>query len=309
VLKVLAGGAHPRLAADVCRVLGTEVAPAELAHYPDAEVVRIEVTLRRADVFIVQPMPPPPEGHIIELLLLADAASRAGAARVTAVIPFLGYSRQDRRAGGQRTALGARVIADVLSRGHIDEVVVVDLHQPAVEGFFSVPVEHLEAVSLLVERIRDISRPVIVAPDLGAARLADRVAGAIGAPFAVVHKTRTSGIEVTATRVTGDVQGHVPVIVDDMITTGGTVREAIHALQRAGCSAPAVVAVTHGIFAGGASDVLAALPIERLVVTDTVPVPPDIHSALEVVPVAPLLAEAISRLHTGRSLGPLRARR
>jgi ribose-phosphate pyrophosphokinase len=309
MLSVIAGGAHPALAAALSEVLREPLTPASLVHYPDAEVVRVDLSVRDADVFLVQSMPSPPEAHIVELLLMADAAFRAGAARITAVVPYLAYGRQDRRAGGERVAIGARVVADIVNAGHIDRVVTVDLHQPAVEGFFSIPVEHIEAAPLLVDRLRGARQAVVVAPDLGAARLADRVASELGLPFAVIHKTRTSGVEVTATRVTGEVRGLRPIVVDDMITTGRTVQAALEVLAGAGCSGEATVAVTHALFAPGAAAVLAAAPIGRLIVTDTVPVDTSVHPKLEVVPVAPLLAAAISRLHAGRSLSPLRSHR
>jgi ribose-phosphate pyrophosphokinase len=309
MLSVIAGGGHPQLAADVCRVLQVEPLNVSLLHYPDAEFVRIETSVRDQDVYIVQSTAPPPERHIVELMLLADAAHRAGASHITAVVPYLAYSRQDRRAGGQRTAVGARVLADMLCSGHVDRLVSVDLHQPAVEGFFSIPVEHIEAAPLLVERLGKMDNAVVVAPDLGAAKLADAISASLGLPFAVVHKTRTSGTEVTATRVTGEVRGLRPVIVDDMITTGGTVRAALNALVDAGCSRPATVAVTHALFATGASQTLSALPVDRLLVTDSVPVDTRELPKLEVVSLAHRIAEAISRLHVGRSLESLRSHR
>jgi ribose-phosphate pyrophosphokinase len=309
MLSVIAGGAHPRLAEAIAETLRLAPTPIDFAHYPDAEVVRLELSVRDADVYLVQAMPSPPEAHIVELLLMADAAFRAGAARITAVLPYLAYGRQDRRAGGERMAIGARVVADMLNAGHIDRVVAVDLHQPAVEGFFSMPVEHIEAVPLLVDRLRGVEDAVVVAPDLGAAKLADRVAADLGLPFAVVHKTRTTGVDVTATRVTGEVRGLRPIILDDMITTGRTVKAALAALAEAGCAGEATVAVTHALFAPEAAAVLGSAPIGRLIVTDTLPVDAGVHPGIEVVPVAPLLAAAISRLHAGRSLSPLRSHR
>ena len=310
MLVVISGDAHPALGRAIADALGTPLADVELTRYPDAEVVGIRESVRAADVYILQPTPPPPEGHLFELLLLADAARRAGAARVTAVVPYLGYSRQDRRAFGARTAIGARLVADVLGTGRIDRVVTVDLHQPAVEGFFSIPIEHLDAFPLLLDALRDLPRDsVIVAPDLGAAKLADRFARALDLPFAVVHKTRLSGVEVEATRVTGEVQGRRPAVVDDMITTGGTVRAALDAVAAAGATSEATVAVTHAILAPGAASLLAGLSITRLVMTDSVPIDTAGLAAFQMVTLAPLLADAIRRLHEGRSLEGLHAQR
>lgn len=310
MLAVIAGGAHPLLAEQIAALLGVALVPVTLSHYPDAEVVRIDASVRGADVYLVQPTPPPPEGPLVELLLLADAARRAGAARVTAVVPYLGYSRQDRRAAGERTAVGARVVANLLDSGGIDRLVTVDLHQPAVEGFFDMPVEHLEAFPLLLRALGEVApQSAIVAPDLGAARLADRFAAALHLPMVVVHKTRLTGVDVVATRVTGEVRGLQPIVVDDMITTGSTVRAALVAVAEAGAVGPATVAVTHGIFSPDAPATLAAARPGRLLVTDSVPLPGPGIDRLETVALAPLLADAIQRMHDGRSLADLRSRR
>ena len=309
MVTLMAGRAHPALAAGIAEALGTTLAEVELAQDPDAEVVRIKTSVRGADLYIVQPTPPPSERHLFELLLLADAARRAGAARITAVMPFLGYSRQDRRAGAERTAIGARVVADMLGAGQVDRLVTVDLHQPAVEGFFSIPVEHLEAYSLQLEALREFrENSVVVAPDLGASKLADRFARDLEVPFAVVHKTRLSGVTVVAGQVTGEVAGRRPIVVDDMITTGGTVRAALEAVGAAGATGEAVVCVTHGILSEEAPSVLRGLAIAALLITDSVPLDATLKR-LRVVPLAGMLAEAIRRLSEGRSLAEFRSHR
>jgi ribose-phosphate pyrophosphokinase len=310
MVAVIAGGAHPVLAEQIAAQLGVALVPVTLSHYPDAEVVRIDASVRGADFYVVQPAPPPPEGPLVELLLLADAARRGGAARVTAVVPYLGYSRQDRRAAGERTAVGARVVANMLDSGAIDRLVTVDLHQPAIEGFFDMPVEHLEAFPLLLRALGEVApQSAIVAPDLGAARLADRFAAALHLPMVVVHKTRLTGVDVVATRVTGEIRGLQPIVVDDMITTGSTVRAALAAVAEAGAAGPGIVAVTHGIFSSDAPATLAAAQPGRLLVTDSVPLPASGIERLESVAIAPLLADAIQRMHDGRSLAELRSRR
>jgi ribose-phosphate pyrophosphokinase len=310
MVTLIAGGAHPGLANEIASLLGVDLVPMRLSHYPDAEVVRIDASVRGADVYLIQPTPPPPEGFLVELMLIADAAARSGAARVTAVVPYLGYSRQDRRAAGERTAVGARVVANILGSGSIDRLVTVDLHQPAVEGFFAMPVEHLEAFPLLLRALGDVPRDsAIVAPDLGAAKLADRFAAELQLPMVAVHKTRLTGVDVVATRITGDVEGLRPIIVDDMITTGSTVRAAVEALTAAGSAGPATVVVTHGILSPEAPDTLTRLGLGRLLATDSVPVPTGALPGLEVVSLAPLLADAIQRLHDGRSLAGLRSHR
>lgn len=310
MLSVIAGGAHPALAERIAGLLGLAPVPVTLSRYPDAEVVRIDASVRGADVYLVQPTPPPPEGPLFELLMLADAAHRAGAARVTAVVPYLGYSRQDRRAAGERTSIGARVVANILDAGAIDRLVTVDLHQPAVEGFFAMPVEHLEAFPLLLRALGEVAPDsAIVAPDLGAARLAGRFAEELHLPMVVIHKTRLTGVDVVATRLTGDIRGLRPIVVDDMITTGSTVRAALAAAAGAGAVGSATVAVTHGVFAPGAAKTLAGAGTGRLLVSDSVPFPDSSFEHLETVSLAPLLADAIQRMHEGRSLAGLRSRR
>jgi ribose-phosphate pyrophosphokinase len=302
---ILSGRAQPALAESISAVTGFRLLGVDLRLYPDAEVVELQESVRGAHVFIVQPTSPPPEPHLFELLLLADAARRAGAAGITAVVPYFGYARQDRRAHGARTAVGARVAADVLAT-RVDRLLTVDLHSPPVEGFFSFEVDHLEAFPLLVERLGNFDDGVVIAPDLGAVRLADRYARALDLPAAVVHKERLSGTEVTAERITGDVKGRVPLIVDDMIVTGGTIASAVDVSVRNGARPGAVVVATHAVFAAGALERLAALPVRHIVTTDSVAVQP--VAGLEVVSLAPLLGDAILRISRGLSLGGLVAR-
>jgi ribose-phosphate pyrophosphokinase len=308
---VVAGSAHPRLAEAVCRHLGIAPARHQVDRFPDGEI-RVELvdSARGADVYVVQPTGPFGEQSLIELLLVADACRRSGAARVTGVVTYFGYARQDRRAHG-RESIGARVMADVLGSA-LQRVVVVDLHDPRLEGFFSIPVENLTAVPLLapsVERFAD-ERTVVVAPDLGALKLATRYAHLLrGAPVAVVHKTRIDGSEVSADQVIGDVAGRNALIVDDMTTTGGTLEAAMHALVDAGCVPPFVVAVTHAPLVARAAERLARLPIRAMSVADTLPVPTAPELPLEIVSVAPLVADAIDRLAHERSLEDLRVHR
>ncbi|TAK66132.1 MAG: ribose-phosphate pyrophosphokinase, partial [Dehalococcoidia bacterium] len=261
-----------------------------------------------ADVYVVQPTSPPADRHLFELLLIADAARRAGAARVSAVVPYLGYARQDRRAAG-REPVAARVVADVIGAGSIDRLVVVDVHTPAIEGFFSMPVESLTAVPRLAEAVQEHvdADSVLVAPDLGAGKLAERYGRALHPPLpvAIVHKTRVSGSDVRVTRVTGDVRHRAPIIVDDMITTGATIEAAIDALLAEGSVPRITVVASHGLLVGNALARLRPLPIRRIIVTDSVPVPDAVALAIQRVSVAPLLADAIRRLHANESLDAL----
>ena len=311
-LAMLTGSANEPLGKAVAGRLGLEPIRRRISRFPDSELeVELQDSVRGADVFVVQPTSPPADEHLFELLLLADAARRAGASRVTAVMPYFGYARQDRRVRG-REPVGARVVAEAIRfAGRIDRVVALDLHSMSLEGFFGIPLEHLSAVPLLTEALRAYATPesVVVAPDLGAVRLAERYAERLTQPMAIVHKTRTSGLEVSVRALTGEVRGRRPIIVDDMISTGGTIGAAIRTLRGSGASAETVVAAAHGLFVGQAPHLLAQLSLSALVVTDTVAGPDTDGLPLHRVSVAGLLAEAIKRLNQDTSLDDLIAHR
>ena len=309
-LAIVSGTANPALAEMIARTLEVRPVPRIAERFPDAELhVEIGASVRGDDVYIVQPTSPPGDEHLVELLFLADACRRAGAGRLTAVVPYLGYARQDRRARG-REPVGARLVADLIVAAGFHRVVAVDLHAPAIEGFFALPVEHLSAVTLLAEAARPHvgANGVVVAPDIGAAKLADRCAKLLGLPVAIVHKTRLSGSDVSVRSVTGDVRGRSALVIDDMITTGGTIEAAVRSVLAAGAKEDVVVAASHGLFVGPAIERLRALPVLRFIVTDSVAPGPASPLPLEVVSLGPLLAAAVDRLHHDRSLGDLSGR-
>jgi ribose-phosphate pyrophosphokinase len=306
-MMLFTGSANPALAAEVGRRLGTPLAGAVLDRFPDGELhVELRESVRGRRVFLLQPTSPPVERHLLELLLLADACRRAGARERIAVIPYFGYARQDRRAAG-RTPIGARLVADLLEVSGVDGVVVLDLHSRAAEGFFAMPAEHLSAVPLLADRMRPAvgQDAIVVAPDLGAVRLANRYGQILGCPVATIYKQRVSGHEVKVQQVVGDVRDRRPFIVDDMISTGGTVAAAVRALLAAGCRPDVTVVATHGVFTERAADVLRELPIGRLLTTDSVAPGRSLALPVDVVSVAPPLAEVIARLDRDASLGDL----
>jgi ribose-phosphate pyrophosphokinase len=307
-LTVFAGSANLSLAEAVAAKLGLPLGQYIAHRFPDGELhVEIQESVRGHDVYLVQPTGPPAEKHLLELLLLADASRRSGAARLTAVIPYFGYARQDRRASG-REAVAARLVAELLACGGLFErVITVDVHTASIEGFFGIPLEHLSAVPMLVESVGVRADPgsVVVAPDLGAAKLAERYAKPLKLPMAIVHKSRTSGSEVSVWGVTGDVRGRKPIVVDDMISTGGTIEAAIGMLLEEGCEPQITVVASHGLFVGPAAERFSAAPVQRFVVTDSVRPPEGLPLPLEVVSLAPLLAEAVDRLHNDRSLDDL----
>jgi ribose-phosphate pyrophosphokinase len=302
-LHLFSGTANVPLGEGVAARLDVRVGDRVLEHFPDGEVrIRIHESVRGDDVYIVQPTGPPVGENLLELLFLTDACRRAGAERITAVVAYLGYARQDRREQSGEP-LSARLVAQLVEAGGVDRLVAVDLHTPSIEGCFAIPVEHLSAVDLLAEAIRpDPGRDaVIVSPDLGAVKLAERYAARLGLPIAIVHKTRTSGTEVTARGLVGEVRGRAPIVIDDMISTGGTLAAAIGAVLHAGALPDVTVAATHALLVGPAAERLARLPIHRLVATDSLSLPTPPGVPLERVSLAPLLAEAIRRLHGGDS--------
>jgi len=308
---VISGSAHGALAEDLAHELECELGTTSLERFPDGEQdVEIQASLRGEPVFVVQPLGPPVGENLLELLLIADACRRAGSARVTAVIPYVGFARQDRVVKEGRP-LGAKVLADALGTGGFSQVLAVDLHSPVVASCIQAPVAHLTAVPLLVERLRSLVRPesIVVAPDLGAVKLAEAYAHLLGLPLAVVSKVRISPGEVEARSVVGDVGGRRPLIVDDMISTGATVDVAIAALLAHGCVPDVLVTATHGLSVESAADRLSRSEVVRTITSDSLPLPSRRPARLDVVRLAPLLSEAVRRIIVGRGLDELLAMR
>ncbi len=301
-LRIISGSANRGLASAVANYLGVESDGCTLERYPDGELRPIIENICGADIYVIQPTAPPVNDHLVELLLLLDACRRARAARVTAVIPYFGYARQDRRtAAGQ--ALGVTVAADAIAGAGADRLVVVDPHTPTLEAQCRIPVETLSAVDTLSgELATGLPRGMaVVAPDLGAAKLADRYASALHAPVVLVRKQRESGSAVSALDIAGDVSGRSAVIVDDMITTGATVEAAVGLLRTHGAAPDIVVAATHGLLVHAAVSRLRDLGLRRVLVTDTVAVK-TAGDLIQVCSIAPTLAAAIAGLHTDKPL-------
>jgi ribose-phosphate pyrophosphokinase len=254
---------------------------------------------------LIQPTCPPVDEHFFELFLLADACRRAGATHLTAVIPYFGYARQDRRSHG-REPVSIRLVADLIKASGLQRIVVVDFHSHAVESAFAIPVEHVSAIPILADAVRPSVHKdaVVVSPDLGAVKMAERYAKLLDLSVAIIHKSRTSGAEVSVQRIVGDVRGREVLVVDDMITTGATIEKAIKALLEAGCSSSGIkVVASHALFVGNAAERLGQLPIEKIYVSDSVPTPERFPASLQVSSIAGLLAETIQRLHRLESLG------
>ena len=310
-LKILAGSANLSLAESIARNVNVELVRRVLERFPDGELhIELQESVRGHDVYLVQPTCPPVDEHLFELFLMADACHRAGAIHLTAVIPYFGYARQDRRARG-REPLSVRLIADLLGKSGIQRVVAVDLHSQGVESAFAIPVEHLSAVAILAEAVRSSvpRNAVIVSPDLGAVKMAERYAKLLDLPVAIIHKTRLSGAEVSVQRIVGDVRDKQVLIVDDMISTGGTIEKAIKALLEAGCLSSGIkVAASHGLLVGPAAEQLGKLPIERIHVSDSVPRPEQFSVPIQVSSLERLLGETIQRLHASESIAGLISR-
>jgi ribose-phosphate pyrophosphokinase len=300
-IAVFGGSAHPALAAEICGLLGVPRQPVRLERFAnDCLEVQLAANCRERDVCLIQPLVPPVQEHLVELLLMADAARGASAARVTAVIPHYAYARSDKK-DRPRISIGGRLVADLLVTAGVDRVLTLALHSPQVHGFFSVPVDHLHALRELAGR--DLSRAVVVSPDLGYAKSAADFARRLGVPVAAGAKQRVSDTQVILSAIIGDVAGRDVIILDDEIARGTTVFELLTLPAEQDVRSVAV-ACTHGLFADGALDKLAVCDVTEIVCTNSVPLPPD-HPKLHVLSVAPALAEAISRIHNGESVSAL----
>lgn len=295
---IFAGTANRALADGVARELGVGLGACTVERFPDGEVsVRLDESVRGREVFVVQPISPPVNDHLLELLSFADACRRASAARFVAVAPYLGYSRADKRQGG-RTAVAASMVAEMFEAVGVGHVVTVDVHSPQVEGFFRIPFDNLSAVRLLADAVRgrlpdDV---VVVSPDAGRVKAATEFAAALGADVAVLQKRRMSGTETEVTNIVGDVRGRACLIMDDMISTGGTIAKSAEALEGAGARPHFVVAATHGLLVGEARRNLARESIKEVLVTDTVPAGPGGCDRLSVVSAAPLVGRAVRKV-------------
>ena len=304
-LLILCGSANRKLTAAVARAIGVPVGAAAVDRFPDGEVsVQLHATVRRRDVFVVQSTAPPVNDHLMELLAVADASRRASAAHVTAVIPYFGYARSDKR-HGRREPISARLVADLLQTAGVDHVITLDLHASQIEGFFRVPVDSLSAVAILCETIARRLPPgtVVVSPDAGRLPMATDYARLLKASVILLHKTRETATETRVTHLVGDVRGRPCLIVDDMISTGGTIADAAEVLLQAGAQPGIFVAATHGLLLEGARAKLTTDAIADIFVTDTIERERDDWPRLHVVSVAPLIAEAIQRLTADRLAG------
>ena len=305
-IVVFSGNAHRPLARSICDSLGVGLSAVEISRFSnDCLQAQLQANCRQRDVYIVQPLVPPTQEHLMELLLMVDAARGASAAQITAVIPHYAYARSDKK-DASRISLGGRLVADLLTTAGVSRVLTMTLHAPQVHGFFSVPVDHLSALGVLAEHYRDqdLSNAVVVSPDLGNAKSATHFSRLLGLPVAAGSKQRLADDRVVIDAIVGDVEGKHAIVLDDEIATGGSILELLDKLEELGCTG-ASVACTHGLFVGKAVERLRDHPmIAEVVTTDTVPAPAH-WPELKIRSVAELFAEAISRVHAGESVSSL----
>jgi ribose-phosphate pyrophosphokinase len=306
-LRIFTGSAHPGLARDIAAYLGIPLGDATVGRFPDGEInAKINDDVRGRDVFVVQPTCPPVNDNLVELLLLIDCLRRASAGRITAVFPYFGYARKDRKDEG-RVPISAKLVANLVVTSGVDRVLALDLHAPQIQGFFDIPVDHLFAAPVLVKHLRTLGLedPVVVAPDVGGIKMARAYAKSLGAGLAIVDKRRVSPESAEAVHVIGEVAGKTVVLVDDMISTAGTITEGARAVVAHGAKR-VLVCATHPVLCGPAADRLAAAGLESVVVTDTIP--PSATAGvrnLQVRTVSGLLGEAIRRIHESESVSSL----
>lgn len=304
-LRIFAGSSHPALAHEVTDILGVQPGKCSTIIFDDSETyVTIDEVVRDQDIFLIQTCSSPVNDRLMEVLLFLDAFRRASAHSISLVLPYFPYARQDRMARG-REAISARVVANLLECEGAARVIFFDIHNPAIQGFFNIPVDPLSAISLLANYFRkpEYQDAVIVSPDVGRASLAGKYAGLLNLPLVIMHKRRSSPSEVKTTHIVGDISGHRPIIVDDLIA-GGSVLKQIDDLYQNGAIGNVSLAITHPVLLSTALKTLDEDDrIDKLVVTDTIPLPPEkLHPKLEVISIAPMLADIINRIHSGISI-------
>ena len=303
-MKIISGTAHPQLAKDIAKVMGLPLCDATVNTFPDGEsFVQIKESIRGADAFIVQPTCPPTNHNLMELLVMVNAVRRASASRITAVLPFYGYARQDRK-DKPRVPITSKLVANLLTAAGVDRVLTMDLHAAQIQGFFDIPVDHLHSVPVLIKHlkanyVKDMNNLVVVSPDIGGVKNAKSYANILGTELAIVAKQRISATEVDAHAVIGNVQGKDVLMVDDMTESGGTLCAAAKILKEHG-AARIFAGVSHGVLTDAARERLANSSIECLLTSDSVPMA--YGDRVDTVSIAPLFAQAIANIHHNASV-------
>jgi ribose-phosphate pyrophosphokinase len=304
-LKLIAGNANPKLAQEIAKKMGMELSPATIGRFSDGEIqVKIVDSVRGADCYILQPTCAPVNENIMELLVIADALKRASARRITAVIPYYGYARQDRKAE-PRVPITSKLVANLITASGIDRVLTVDLHARQIQGFFDIPVDHLYARPVLFQYFKDLNldNPIVVSPDAGGVERARAFAKLLNADLAIVDKRRPRPNEAAIMNIIGDVKGRNAIILDDMIDTGGTLTKVADAIKNAG-AIKVYAAASHGVLSGQAIEKIQKSSLEEVVITNSITHDSDLPK-IKVLSIASLLAEAITKIYNDESLNTL----
>ena len=310
-IKIFTGNSNPAVAAEIAKQLGLPLGQSEVVTFSDGEVsVSIQESVRGSDVFVVQSTSSPVNDHMMELLIMIDAFKRASAGRITAVIPYMGYARQDRKAKA-RDPISAKLVADLISVAGADRVLSMDLHCPQIQGFFNIPVDHLLGVPILapyfIEKFGDSKDDVmVVSPDLGSVTRARNFAQRLGVPFAIVDKRRQKANVCEVMNIIGDVRGKSVVLVDDMIDTAGTLCNAAKAIMDIGGAKEVYACATHGVLSGPAIERIKSSVIKELILLDTIALPEEKKiDKITVLPVAPVFAQAIQRIYADKPVSTI----
>jgi len=307
-IKIFSGRSNLQLAGDVCKYLGIPLGGAKIEKFPDGEkLIKLEDDVRGRDCFVLQSTCKPVDENLVELLIYLDCLRRASARRITAVMPYFGYARQDRKDEG-RVPITAKLVANMITSAGADRILAIDLHAQQLQGFFDIPVDHLTGELVLSSYFRKkrLTNLTVVSPDVGNMKTASRYASHLGGDLAIVHKKRLSGSNVEAQEIIGEVKGRTVLMCDDIIATAGTMCGAAELIKQRGAGA-VYAGGTHGVFVPPALERLAAAPFEEVVVTDTIPVEPSVakSSRVTVLSVAAMLGEAIKRIHRNESVSSL----
>lgn len=310
-IKIFTANSNPKVAAEIAQQLGLPLGESEVVTFSDGEIsVSIKESVRGSDVFVVQSLSSPVNDNLMELLIMMDAFKRASAGRITAVIPYLGYARQDRKAKA-RDPISAKLVADIITAAGADRVLSMDLHCPQIQGFFNIPVDHLLGVPLLtpyfIEKFKDVKDEcMVVSPDLGSVTRARNFAQRFDAPLAIVDKRRQKANVCEVMNIIGDVKGKKVILVDDMIDTAGTLCNAARAIIEVGGASEVYACATHGVLSGPAIERIEKSPIKELVLLDTIALPEEKKlDKITVLPVAPVFAQAIQRIYADKPVSPL----
>ena len=306
-MKVFSGNSNKDLALKICEDMGKTLGECDVTTFSDGEInVNIGETVRGIDVFIIQPTCSPVNDNLMETLILIDAAKRASAGRINAVIPYYGYARQDRKAKA-REPITAKLVADLLTTAGADRIITMDLHAAQIQGYFDIPVDHLTGVAILAEYFRDLidEETVVVSPDLGGVTRARKFANILDLPIAIIEKRRPKANVSEVMNVIGDIEGKNVILIDDIIDTAGTIAMAASVLKNFGAK-KVYGAATHGVLSGPAIDRINESELERFIITDTIPLPKEKKiDKIEIVSVSGLFAEAIKRIHSNESVSKL----